>query len=392
MTRKAIALLGLAFMLYFFANQTQVGWLYVIAALLVGLVLTARYFNRRMLRDIHITREIDADTAVLWENDEITIQLNVSSERPSYQLMLQETSPVADPESDQHEQKHFFPQVGEQATPVSYTTQLYRRGLHTFPAVRLATRAPFGFFQQKQQVTEPQTRLLVYPEVRPLDRFTLFEQRPSVQMSRQRAGLGNEVMGVRPYRVGDSPRHIHWRSVARTGQLISKEFVDETQPGLAIALDQTALQDDALQALYEATKHNPFETAVKIAASLSQYALDHGYPLYFVGETAPRGALTADSLWQYLAKIEPNAERPFNEHLAQVTQTFLAVILPYPTETAVSNLLSLAQRGHALRVYLLDVQTFPNHTPPTDITTLTDQLKANRIDVRVIGYGEDWED
>ncbi|NET74395.1 MAG: DUF58 domain-containing protein [Sphaerospermopsis sp. SIO1G2] len=293
MTQKAIALLILAFVLYFFANQTQVGWLYVIAALLVGLVLTARYFNRRMLADVQMTRHIEPETADLWENDEITVTLNLSSPRPSYQLMLQETCPLADPETELHQQKHFFPQILAEPTQLTYQTTLYRRGLHTFPPVRLATRAPFGFFQQKKQLSDPKTTVLVYPELRPLSRFSLFEQRPSVQLSRQRAGLGNEVMGVRPYRVGDSPRHIHWRSVARTGQLVSKEFVDETQPGLAIALDQTPLANPDWQERYAESKHNPFETAVKIAASLSQYALDHGYPLHFTGESAPRGALTA---------------------------------------------------------------------------------------------------
>lgn len=398
MTKKAVALLGLALVLYFFANQTQVGWLYVIAALLVGLVLTARYLNRRMLTDVQVEREVQTETPELWEGELITISLKLSSSRPSYQLMLQETCPVADPETDLHHQKLFFPQLSEASAPVTYTTALYRRGLHTFPPVRLATRAPFGFFQQKKQVATPQTTLLVYPEIRPLNRLSLFEQRPSAQLSRQRVGLGNEVMGVRPYRMGDSPRHIHWRSVARTGNLVSKEFVDETQPGLAIVLDQTPLANRLWEERYLDNKHNPFETAVKIAASLGDYALERGYPLHLIGENAPRGALAADMLWQYLARIEPNAERPFGEQLAQINQTFLAVILPYPTETAVSQLLSLAQRGYALRVYLIDPPSFPNHDQTQSpqqsnpIEKLSNQLNAHQIDTRVIRFGDDWED
>ena len=392
MTRKATALLILSFILYFFANQTQVGWLYVISALLAGLVLTARYFNRRMLRLITADRTLTPDPTDLREGDPLTLTLTLSSPRPSVQLRLTQTNPLADPDTPDHQQKQFLPQVTSQPTELTTTFLTYRRGLQTFPPLQLTTYAPFGLFSRQRLLTEPQTTVLVYPECRPLESLSLFNQRPSVQHSRAQAGLGNEIMGVRPYRTGDSPRHIHWRSVARTGRLISKEFVDESQPGLAIAIDQTLFTDPQLADRYQANKHNPFETAVKIAASLGDYALRHGYPLHMVGENSPHGPLTADLLWQTLARLEPNAERPFSETLTRISQTFVALILPYPTAETIQHLLPLAQRGHLLRVYLLNPASYPDHPPATPIQPIMDTLTAHQIESRLINFNDDWSE
>ena len=45
-------------------------------------------------------------------------------------------------------------------------------------------------------------------------------------------------------RPGDPPRHVHWRTTARAGRLIVKEFAEEQQPALTIDTDlaQTLLK------------------------------------------------------------------------------------------------------------------------------------------------------
>ena len=46
-----------------------------------------------------------------------------------------------------------------------------------------------------------------------------------------RAGAGSEIFGVREYRRGDSLRRIHWRSSARRGELVAREY---EPPGLQL--------------------------------------------------------------------------------------------------------------------------------------------------------------
>ena len=62
-----------------------------------------------------------------------------------------------------------------------------------------------------------------------LPRFTALSERLQVReleanLAAPRAGSGTEMFGVREYRPGDPLRRIHWRSSARHGELIVREF------------------------------------------------------------------------------------------------------------------------------------------------------------------------
>src|SRR5437868_4224320 len=52
-----------------------------------------------------------------------------------------------------------------------------------------------------------------------------------------RAGSGNELFGIREYRPGDSLRRIHWRSSARHGELVVREYEPPGVQTLAIFVD-----------------------------------------------------------------------------------------------------------------------------------------------------------
>jgi hypothetical protein len=52
-----------------------------------------------------------------------------------------------------------------------------------------------------------------------------------------RAGSGTELFGVREYRPGDSLRRIHWRSSARHGELVVREFEPPGVQTLGIFVD-----------------------------------------------------------------------------------------------------------------------------------------------------------
>lgn len=58
-------------------------------------------------------------------------------------------------------------------------------------------------------------------------------------MSGQASGAGIEPRGIREYVSGDSLRHVHWRSSARTGTLQVKEFQAGSQGAAAFLLQRT---------------------------------------------------------------------------------------------------------------------------------------------------------
>lgn len=412
-TKRFYRLLLLIIILWMFANQTQVGWLYVIVSLLVGTVVMSWFLNRRGIHSISAVREIDyRESYSEGESLEIDLHLDSSSPLATQQLRLDELCPVADPEEEQFLQHWYIPNLSIERFNINYTIELYKRGIFEFPAVEMTSRFPFGIFERSNYsenlVADSGLSILVYPEVRPLARLPLLDRQPSAQMVQPRAGMGNEFLSLRQYRYGDSPRHIHWRSVARTGRLVSKEFVDETLPGMALVIarnsvgvDATGDQLDSPNQLtfrwrrpvpeeleYGQSKHTPFETAVKIAASLGDYALRRGHPLMIVDEDAPRGAVTADMLLQYLARVELKEELTFAEQIGRIQQTYVAAVLSHPTQKEIDELHRLSQRGHEILAVCIHDGREKGCNQQLYLLPTDDE----RIEVHQINIGEDWTD
>jgi uncharacterized protein (DUF58 family) len=390
LTARARTFLLAAGVFYLFANQTQVGWLYVLSAVLAGLVLAAGWLSRGTLRYLNGERRLGVNAdADFYEGETITIDLTLLNERGlASQVRLQEHCPLASLDSLQRDLTVFIASLGSrERVALSYEIELDRRGLHEFPPITLKSSAPFGFFHHRR-LLDIQTKVLVYPEVRPLRHLDLLDRQLAPQIPRIRSGTGYEVLGVRPFRSGDSPRHIHWRSVARTGELISKDFADEAQPGLTLILDLFGHP----YAVSE-TKHIPFEWAVKCAASIGDLALTKSYPLHTVADadaiSLPAGPVSRWALLQYLARVQSVGKRKLAHVIGQQPmQTFAAIILPYPDRSVIETLVSLYHRRIEILAVVIDPSTFPESGPSS--ATFVDEIRSIGIDVCHIKFGEDW--
>lgn len=99
-----------------------------------------------------------------------------------------------------------------------------QRGWLSLGRVLLETRFPLGLFRAWSYV-ELDARCLVYPrpDVAPLP--------PPSAGSKGGTGLqtiGNEdFAGLRNYQLSDSPRHVAWKAVARTDNMLTKQFAGE---------------------------------------------------------------------------------------------------------------------------------------------------------------------
>ena len=86
--------------------------------------------------------------------------------------------------------------------------------------------------------------------------------------TRERSEGSASFHQLREYVPGDDLRRIHWRSTARTGELLVKQMVDTTRPELVVVLDNRAAAVGA----------DDFEEAVDIAASVVAAAEAEDYP------------------------------------------------------------------------------------------------------------------
>ena len=101
-----------------------------------------------------------------------------------------------------------------------------RRGHLALGRVMLETRFPLGLFRAWSYV-EPDARCVVYPrpERSPLPPFS--GQAAAGALRTQTAG-SDDFAGLRGYQRSDSPRHIAWKAVARSEDLLTKQFAGES--------------------------------------------------------------------------------------------------------------------------------------------------------------------
>jgi len=386
-TARALTFLSAALVLYLFANQTQVGWLYVMSALLAGVVLVAWWSGRSVLTGLSGRRQINQ--VELYEGETVQISLSLGKQKGStFQLRVDEHCPLAAPDSPRAAIKLFVPALPDGGmVAFDYDVLVDRRGMYEFPPLAITSRAPFGFFK-RQRALPIAMRALVYPEVRPLLHLDLLDKRATPEVTRQRAGVGYEVIGVRPFRTGDSARHIHWRSVARTNELMSKEFADETQPGLTLVLDVYGHPFPQTE-----SKHTSFEWAVKIAASVGEYARRKGYPLHVLVDdqvlAIPVSPVSWSALLQYLGRIQPTGKRRLGQVMGnQPTQASTAVILPWLDPDALEPLLALRHRRLDVLAVVVDAESFP--AGGISMQAFAAQLRGAGIPTRHVRFGDDW--
>lgn len=116
-----------------------------------------------------------------------------------------------------------------------------RRGWQPLGRVMLETRFPLGLFRAWTFV-EPASRCLVYPRPEP---GPLPPPAPSQQAGGARAHAqgSDDFSGLRGYQPSDSPRHVAWKSVARSdtqhprgGDMLTKQFAGEAVAELWLLL------------------------------------------------------------------------------------------------------------------------------------------------------------
>ncbi len=114
------------------------------------------------------------------------------------------------------------------------------RGQYGFSRVDLITRSPFGLIE-RDAIRDLPGSVLVYPRLGRLSRRWRQIQRESTETRRghrhDRSAQQQEYQGLREYRPGDSMRWIHWRTTARLGQPMVKEFEQQHDQELVLLLD-----------------------------------------------------------------------------------------------------------------------------------------------------------
>src|SRR3989442_11720032 len=167
---------------------------------------------------------------------------------------------------------------------------------------------------------------------------------------------GLEGAGVREFRAGDSLRHVHWRSTARRGTLVVREFEHEAADAVALLIDTRA-------EVYAADRSGQaFEDLVQAAASIVHTVTQSGRPVELIGARGTQVS-TAVVGWSqalhWLARVQPHGMRsPLAAYRsAAVSETPAGIRTPARDAPA-----ALAQQG--VPVAAVPVGVAPSWGPP----------------------------
>ncbi|MCP4694935.1 MAG: DUF58 domain-containing protein [Desulfobacterales bacterium] len=186
-----------------------------------------------------------------------------------------------------------------------------RRGRLDLNGVSIARPDPFGLTRSLAFVPNKQS-LLILPKRYRLPPIRLPGSRKhhsgGVALTSS-VGNSDEFINLRDYRPGDPMRLIHWKSWAKTGDLIIKEHQDEFFVRHALILDT-----------FQKRPHGEiFEEAVSVAASFvcAMETRETLLDLMFVGAraycfTSGRGMGNTDKMLEILACVNACEDKPFS--------------------------------------------------------------------------------
>ena len=236
-----------------------------------------------------------------------------------------------------------------------------RRGRYALPRLSLAGTDLFGLVRTKAVTLDEQV-LLVYPRYYTLDELPLpigRRYQPGGIPLASEVGDSLEFIGTREYREGDALRKIHWRSWARLGKPVVREFQEEYFSRLALVLDTF------LPAKHRPRERERFEAAISLIASVAEHMsrseeivdiLAAGPDLYEVSTGRSLGYL--DNVLDVLACLEPSPAPPFEtigpplfERLEQLT-TVVVILLEWD-DAREAFLRRVRAMGVAVRVLLV---------------------------------------
>ncbi|HYB51556.1 MAG TPA: DUF58 domain-containing protein [Burkholderiaceae bacterium] len=192
-----------------------------------------------------------------------------------------------------------------QKTLVDLAVAPIARGLANCQRLCVVLTGPLGLVELRVPVAVEQGKLPVLPERTPVELPPVATHRllqPGGIVLAQHVGDSEEFRSLRDYRPGDPLRSIHWRSFARMGKPIVREFQEEFFSRQALVLDTSAPYPFAPS----------FEKAVSMAAWLIARRRDAEslLDLVFVGDrvhrlTVGRSLGSNDLLLRVLATLVP---------------------------------------------------------------------------------------
>ncbi|HZC19946.1 MAG TPA: DUF58 domain-containing protein [Rubrobacteraceae bacterium] len=329
--------------------------LYQLAYALAGLLFFALVLGLFLSRGLRYTRRVPAGerpvagcpsrVELSVSNDSRTLSLGVEVVDHLPGRCLFEAPPIA----------------GLQTTKLVQSALFPRRGLYELGPAWVRTTDPFGLLRFIRRSEEPM-KVMVYPRVFDLKGFPPGGR--SAEMGAAQGILarqGHEFSSLREYRHGDDRRHIHWKSVAHTGELVVKEFAHHASRRHTIILDLH-------RPVFEASEAE-IEDAISAAGSVTRRLAREGLPFCLLRTNEARVAIGFDTgetaFWRamdLLARARADGAVSLGDYLDETLHEGLGEVVVIVSRSLDDGLVRSVKRlggaGASVLVVALAVHTY----------------------------------
>ncbi|MFG3603853.1 DUF58 domain-containing protein [Micromonospora chersina] len=334
-----------------------------VAVLLAILPLLAAAYVGRSRYKLACNRSLEPRRVPVGASSRVVLRLQNLSRLPTGTLLLEDRLPYALGSRP----RVVLERLGaHQASSVAYTVRADVRGRYEVGPLVIRLTDPFGLCELSRAF--PSTdHLTVIPQVTPLPSVRLPGEYAGSGDSRARsvAVHGEDDAATREYRMGDDLRRVHWKSTARTGELMVRREEQPWESRATVVLDTRAAGHRG-----EGPTAS-FEWAVSTAASVAVHLRQAGYKLRLVtGNGADVDATEAGGegvLLDHLAEVHLDKRGELTTLVQQVRQRAdggLIIALLGTLSTAEAELLAgLRTSGATCVGFLLDSNTWLNLPP-----------------------------
>ena len=284
--------------------------------------------------------------------------------------------------------------VGESEN-VAVSIHAHRRGMYALPLLRAYTSFPFNLFRIGRPIRSMDS-LLVLPSFHPLLSVDIpvgSRYQPGGIALTSHIGESAEYIGNREYIPGEPARRMDFRSWARLGKPVVREFQEEYYCRIALILDTWIPKSSRPSRKAPAAGFPQLEAAISLAASASD-ALSSGEYLVDLFAAGPElyafqaGRHTAhfENILEILACVEPCEADPFDTVAPVVTEelqnisTAICILLGWD-EARKQLMQSIREAGCSLNVIIVSDQEPPDIADDFDfVHLLPEQIESGLIE------------
>ncbi len=256
------------------AVAKQLNLLMLLGTVLLGPLAFALAYGWVMLKRVEVVRRLPPRFGA---GQPLAVRIQVANSHRRLALWALEVEDTLERQDDSQARERsrvgvFFPRVtAGQTARAAYRGRLERRGRYRFGPLRVSTRFPLGLVRHAR-VVDAFDEVLVHPQIGRLQfewpddlRSTLGDS----QRVARHANIEADFYGLRDWRSGDSRRLIHWRTSARRGSLVVRQFDEHRSQDIALMLDLWQPADPSEEQLAGV------ERAVSLTATLLESACRH---------------------------------------------------------------------------------------------------------------------